>query len=82
MQALVGRMVWLPEHYQRPGWFTTNVFNRLVAALTRVGVQRVRLPRARAQGPQVGRMAADPGEPLRITTAPTTSSRRAVTRNG
>jgi deazaflavin-dependent oxidoreductase (nitroreductase family) len=31
-------MVWLPEHYQRPGWFTTNVFNRLVAALTRVGV--------------------------------------------
>lgn len=28
----------MPEHYQRPGWFTTNVFNRLVAALTRVGV--------------------------------------------
>lgn len=28
----------LPEHYQRPGWFTTNVFDRLVAALTRVGV--------------------------------------------
>ena len=26
------------EHYQRPGWFTTNVFNRLVAGLTRVGV--------------------------------------------
>jgi deazaflavin-dependent oxidoreductase (nitroreductase family) len=38
MQALAGRMVWLPDHYQRPGWFTTNVFNRLVAALTRVGV--------------------------------------------
>jgi deazaflavin-dependent oxidoreductase (nitroreductase family) len=31
-------MVWLPEHYQRPGWFTTNVFNRLVAVLTRLGV--------------------------------------------
>ena len=28
----------MAEHYQRPGWFTTNVFNRLVAALTRVGV--------------------------------------------
>ena len=28
----------VPEHYQRPGWFTTNVFNRLVATLTRVGV--------------------------------------------
>lgn len=31
-------MIWLPEHYQRAGWFTTNVFNRLVAALTRAGV--------------------------------------------
>jgi deazaflavin-dependent oxidoreductase (nitroreductase family) len=28
----------VPEHYQRPGWFTTNVFNRLVAALTRMGI--------------------------------------------
>ncbi len=27
-----------PSHYQRPGWFTTNVFNRLVAGLTRLGV--------------------------------------------
>ena len=26
------------EHYQRPGWFTTNVFNRVVAALTKLGV--------------------------------------------
>ena len=25
-------------HYQRPGWFTTHVFNRAVAALTRAGV--------------------------------------------
>ena len=28
----------MPEHYKRPGWFTTNVFNRAVAALTRAGV--------------------------------------------
>ena len=28
----------MAEHYQRPGWFTTNVFNRLVARLTRLGV--------------------------------------------
>jgi deazaflavin-dependent oxidoreductase (nitroreductase family) len=27
-----------PEHYQQPGWFTTNVFNRLVAALTKLGL--------------------------------------------
>jgi deazaflavin-dependent oxidoreductase (nitroreductase family) len=25
-------------HYQRPGWFTRNVFNRLVATLTNLGV--------------------------------------------
>ena len=25
-------------HYQRPGWFTKRVFNRLVAALTRAGL--------------------------------------------
>jgi deazaflavin-dependent oxidoreductase (nitroreductase family) len=28
----------MAEHYQRPGWFTTNVFNRLVSALTTSGV--------------------------------------------
>jgi deazaflavin-dependent oxidoreductase (nitroreductase family) len=27
-----------PVHYRRPGWFTRNVFNRLVARLTRWGV--------------------------------------------
>ena len=25
-------------NYKRPGWFTTNVFNRIVAGLTRVGI--------------------------------------------
>lgn len=28
----------MPERFQEPGWFTTNVFNRAVASLTRVGV--------------------------------------------
>ena len=28
----------MTDRYQRPGWFTTNVFNRLVAWLTRAGV--------------------------------------------
>jgi deazaflavin-dependent oxidoreductase (nitroreductase family) len=27
-----------PEHYQQPGWFTTHVFNRVVAGLTKLGV--------------------------------------------
>jgi deazaflavin-dependent oxidoreductase (nitroreductase family) len=26
------------EHYQRPGWLTRNVFNRVAAGLTRAGV--------------------------------------------
>ena len=28
----------MADHYQRPGWFTTHVFNRAVAGLTRLGV--------------------------------------------
>jgi deazaflavin-dependent oxidoreductase (nitroreductase family) len=28
----------MAERYQRPGWFTTHVFNRAVAGLTRLGV--------------------------------------------
>ncbi len=28
----------LPEHYEPPGWFTTRVFNRVGAGLTRLGV--------------------------------------------
>ncbi len=31
-------MAHVAENYQAPGWFTTNVFNRFVAALTRSGV--------------------------------------------
>jgi deazaflavin-dependent oxidoreductase (nitroreductase family) len=26
------------RHFKRPGWFTKNVFNRIVAALTRLGI--------------------------------------------
>jgi deazaflavin-dependent oxidoreductase (nitroreductase family) len=44
----------MAEHYQRPGWVTTNVFNRLVAALTRRGVSvygsRVLEVKGRASG--------------------------------
>jgi deazaflavin-dependent oxidoreductase (nitroreductase family) len=28
----------MAEHYRRPGWLTTNVLNRIVAMLTRLGV--------------------------------------------
>jgi hypothetical protein len=42
------------EHYQRAGWLTQNVFNRLIAALTRAGVSvagsRVLEVRGRSSG--------------------------------
>ena len=28
----------MPDHYRTPGWFTRNVFNRLVAFVTRQGI--------------------------------------------
>ena len=28
----------MSTHYRRPGWFTTNVFNRIVALATRAGI--------------------------------------------
>jgi deazaflavin-dependent oxidoreductase (nitroreductase family) len=28
----------MADHYQRPGWFTTHVFNRIVALMTSAGV--------------------------------------------
>lgn len=28
----------MPEHFQRPGWFTAHVFNPAVAGLTRLGI--------------------------------------------
>ena len=31
-------MAHVAECYQRPGWVTTDVFNRVVAVLTRLGV--------------------------------------------
>jgi deazaflavin-dependent oxidoreductase (nitroreductase family) len=27
-----------PQHFKRPGWFTRNIFNRAVAAATRLGI--------------------------------------------
>jgi deazaflavin-dependent oxidoreductase (nitroreductase family) len=42
------------EHYQRPGWFTKHVFNRIVAGMTRLGISvwgsRVLRVRGRTSG--------------------------------
>ena len=55
-----------PTHYRKPGWFTVNVFNRLVGWLTRRGVSiwgsRVLEVRGRTSGPAPPhtRQPADP----------------------
>src|ERR1700685_1672365 len=38
--AYVVRLVGVSDHYRAPGWFTRNVFNQLVAFLTRQGIRR------------------------------------------
>ena len=44
----------MPDHYRAPGWFTRNVFNRLVAVLTGLGISvlgsRVLAVRGRTSG--------------------------------
>jgi len=44
----------VPDHYREPGWLTRNVFNRLVALLTRLGISvlgsRVLAVRGRTSG--------------------------------
>jgi deazaflavin-dependent oxidoreductase (nitroreductase family) len=44
----------VPDHYRAPGWFTRNVFNRLVASLTGRGISvlgsRVLAVRGRTSG--------------------------------
>jgi deazaflavin-dependent oxidoreductase (nitroreductase family) len=48
------RLGGMSVRYQRPGWFTTQVFNRIVAGLTRLGVSvlgsRVLEVRGRSSG--------------------------------
>jgi deazaflavin-dependent oxidoreductase (nitroreductase family) len=54
------------EHYQRPGWFTTNVFNRLVAALTRRGVSVYGARVLEVKGRKSGEWRRTPVNLLRI----------------
>jgi hypothetical protein len=59
----------LPEHYQRPGWFTTHVFNRLVAALTRTGVSVVGSRVLEIKGRKSGEWRQTPVNLLRLESA-------------
>lgn len=59
----------MAEHYQRPGWFTTNVFNRLVAGLTRVGVSVYGSRVLEVRGRKSGEWRQTPVNLLRIDEA-------------
>ena len=60
-----GRGLILPEHYQRPGWFTTNVFNRMVAGLTRLGISVYGSRVLEVQGRRSGEWRSTPVNLLR-----------------
>ena len=47
-------------HYRRPDWFTTNVFNRVVALLTRLGVSVWGSRILRVAGRKSGRLYTTP----------------------
>ena len=56
-------------HYQAPGWFTRNIFNRAVAGLTRAGVSVLGQPGAGDQGPHERPAPPYAGQPARRSTA-------------
>lgn len=56
----------MAEHYQRPGWFTTNVFNRVVALLTRAGVSVAGSRVLEVQGRTSGQWRSTPVNLLRF----------------
>ena len=49
-----------PPRYVRPGWFTTNVFNRIVAALTRAGLSVWGSRELRVRGRKSGEWRSTP----------------------
>jgi deazaflavin-dependent oxidoreductase (nitroreductase family) len=50
----------MSEHYQEPGWFTRNVFNRAVRALTRVGLSVMGSRELRVRGRSSGEWRSVP----------------------
>ena len=55
----------MATHYQRPGWFTKNVFNPIVAGLTRLGVSLVGSRVLEVRGRKSGEWRRTPVNPLK-----------------
>jgi deazaflavin-dependent oxidoreductase (nitroreductase family) len=56
----------MAERYERPGWFTKNVFNRAVAALPRVGVSVAGSRVLEVRGRKSGEWRQTPVNPLKL----------------
>jgi deazaflavin-dependent oxidoreductase (nitroreductase family) len=56
----------IAARYQRPGWFTKNVFNRLVAALTRLGGSVAGSRVLEVRGRKTGEPRRTPVNPLTL----------------
>jgi len=54
----------MSDHYQRPGWFTKNVFNPFVGLLTRVGVSLAGSRVLEVRGRKSGEWRSTPVNPL------------------
>jgi deazaflavin-dependent oxidoreductase (nitroreductase family) len=53
-------------HYKAPGWFTRNVFNRIVAGLTKMGISVMGSRELRVRGRKTGEWRAVPVNLLTI----------------
>jgi deazaflavin-dependent oxidoreductase (nitroreductase family) len=56
----------MAAHFQRPGWFTQNVFNRIVARLTRLGVSIAGSRVLEVRGRKSGQPRRTPVNPLTL----------------
>lgn len=56
----------MEERFQRPGWFTKHVFNRLVAASTRLGLSLYGSRVLEVKGRKSGQWRSTPVNPLRF----------------
>jgi deazaflavin-dependent oxidoreductase (nitroreductase family) len=55
-----------PQHFKRPGWFTRNIFNRAVAALTRLGISVAGSRVLEVKGRKSGKPYRTPVNPLTL----------------
>jgi deazaflavin-dependent oxidoreductase (nitroreductase family) len=54
------------EHFQQPGWFTKHVFNRIVAALSRLGISFAGSRVLEVRGRQSGEPRRTPVNPMKF----------------